>query len=748
MNSLDDNNLFKAARFYASLGWEVFPIKAGLKTPMTAHGVRDATSDLSQIESWWRRSSNANVAVACGPGSGVYVLDIDVNHKGNPANGIESLKKYPEMSHTVKQETPNGGLHLFFSADSSDPPKSKNNPDEGIDVRCDGYYVLLAPSMADGRQYRWVNGCSPGQVSLAPFPECFRCNPEPPRQELDQAASTTWPISTPTGGASASLLNRARSYLDECDPAIEGQCGHNKLFWACQCMVNGLRLSDSDALQLLWGYYNPRCWPPWDYTDEAQRKDFERKVAEARKNPPRDYEIGWLIEKEIDPALLPDLQAILANQKSEKVATIAVVNTSELGFLCNPPGLLGSLCAWINSTAMREQPFLTLGCSLTFLGALFGRKVRDANGSRTNLYCMSVANSCAGKNNAPYQIRRLCDASGSNDLLGGNDMASDASIESRMARHPSTFFMLDEIGFLLTHIKSGGSKHQAQIIKVLMDLYSAAGSTFKGREYAEVENQRTIVQPCCCLFGTSTPDRFQSGISSDELADGWLSRCLVFHTDSFPEKDYERPEILVPQELIEAVSKWWQCSTRPVIEGNSLAPFQSPDGVVPDPFVVPTNRDAEMRFRRFNKFCETRGRNARDVASLWYKAEENARKIALVVASGMSFEAPVITIAIADYSTRLVNYLVTSFIAIFVPNIANNEIEHVKVTLLKVIGKSGISGCKKRAISRSRELRKVSAKLRKECLTDLVDSGEIITETHPSGGVLHWTEQTYAEKKS
>ncbi len=672
MNPLDDNELFKAARFYASLGMPVFPLRAGLKNPATLHGVKDATTDLSQIETWWRNAPNNNVAIACG--NGLYVLDIDVD-KQNGINGFDSLKEFNSLPHTVSQTTPRGGMHLLFQADQANPPSGKINFRPGIDIKSTGGYIVAAPSICTegggtGGCYHWMGGKHLGQTPLALFPEAFRCKLEPP-------PPPTWPISMPTGGASASLLNRAKSYLDEIEGAVQGCQGHAKLFWACQCMVNGLRLSDSDALQLLWGYYNPKCWPPWDYTDEAQRKDFERKVTEARKNPPRDYEIGWLIEKEIDPTLLPDLQAILANQKSEKVATIAVVNTSELGFLCKPPGLLGSLCAWINSTAMREQPFLTLGCSLTFLGALFGRKVRDANGSRTNLYCMSVANSCAGKNNAPYQIRRLCDASGSNDLLGGNDMASDASIESRMARHPSTFFMLDEIGFLLTHIKSGGSKHQAQIIKVLMDLYSAAGSTFKGREYADEENQRTIVQPCCCLFGTSTPDRFQSGISSDELADGWLSRCLVFHTDSFPEKDYERPEILVPQELIEAVSKWWQCSTRPVIEGNSLAPFQSPDGVVPDPFVVPTNRDAEMGFRRFNKFCETRGRNARDVASLWYKAEENARKIALVVASGVSFEAPVITIAIADYSTRLVNYLVTSFIATFVPNMANNEIEHI-----------------------------------------------------------------------
>ena len=752
MNPLDDNELFKAARFYASLGMPVFPLKAGLKNPATLHGVNDATTDLPQIETWWQNAPNNNVAIACG--NGLYVIDVDVS-KYARTNGFDSLKEFGQLPDTVSQTTPRGGVHYLYGSDYGvhgfTPPAGKIGFRPGIDIKSTGGYIVAAPSVCtdgegSGGCYRWLDGKSPGQISLAGFPEGFRHSSA--STAAPPAVPSVWPVSTPTEPANELLMDRAKSYLEEIEGAVQGFQGHAKLFWACQCMVNGLRLSDADALQLLWGFYNPKCSPPWDYTDDAERRDFERKVTEARKNPPRDYAVGWLIEEEIDPAVLPDLNLLLASHLAKEVEVATVLNPGELEFLCHPPGLLGGLCAWINSTAMREQPFLTLGCSLTFLGAIMGRKVRDSNGSRTNLYCMSVADSSAGKNNAPYQIRRLCEVAGVNDMLGGNDIASDASIESRMAKHTSTFFLLDEIGFLLTHIKSGRSNHQAQIIKVLMDLYSSAGSTFKGREYADEDNQRTIVQPCCCLFGTSTPDRFQTGISSEELTDGWLSRCLVFFSDSFPDKDYDRPEVTVPQHLAESVAMWWDRNTVPQKDGNSLTPFQAPDGVVPVPIVVPTDRNAEMSFRRFNKNCESKGRASRDVGPLWFKAEENARRIALIVAAGSSFHDPVITDAISDYATRLVDYLVTSFISTFVPNMADSEIEYVKNNLLKLIDNAGPAGCRKRDFSRSRAMRKINSRLRQDCLQDLIDSGEVITETFGAkGGANHWTEKTYAERE-
>src|SRR5262245_34987969 len=62
---------------YAALGWRVHPCRPGEKVPLLDGWQKRATTDQAMIERWWGRTPDANVAVATGPGSGIFVLDID-----------------------------------------------------------------------------------------------------------------------------------------------------------------------------------------------------------------------------------------------------------------------------------------------------------------------------------------------------------------------------------------------------------------------------------------------------------------------------------------------------------------------------------------------------------------------------------------------------------------------------------------------------------------------------------------------
>ena len=65
-------------RAAAGRGWRVFPVKAGQKAPpLLSDWPRKASRSLHQIEAWTRLYLDCNWALACGPDSGVYVLDID-----------------------------------------------------------------------------------------------------------------------------------------------------------------------------------------------------------------------------------------------------------------------------------------------------------------------------------------------------------------------------------------------------------------------------------------------------------------------------------------------------------------------------------------------------------------------------------------------------------------------------------------------------------------------------------------------
>jgi putative DNA primase/helicase len=157
------NRLLDAALDYAARGLAVFPCwwpidrqcacgdpecPSPAKHPLGAavpHGFRDATTDRKRIRAWWRRWPQANVAIATGRISGVFVLDVDA-HRGGDATLAELERYYGILPETVRVQTPQGGTHFYFTMPTGVVPCA---PDiaPGIDVRGDGGYVLAPPSV-------------------------------------------------------------------------------------------------------------------------------------------------------------------------------------------------------------------------------------------------------------------------------------------------------------------------------------------------------------------------------------------------------------------------------------------------------------------------------------------------------------------------------------------------------------------------------------------------------------------------
>lgn len=47
------------------------------KHPLTGNGVYDASKDASQVRAWWTQWPNANIGIATGTVSGIFVIDVD-----------------------------------------------------------------------------------------------------------------------------------------------------------------------------------------------------------------------------------------------------------------------------------------------------------------------------------------------------------------------------------------------------------------------------------------------------------------------------------------------------------------------------------------------------------------------------------------------------------------------------------------------------------------------------------------------
>jgi len=154
---------------YVNKGWAVFPCKN--KIPLTAHGYKDASRDLETVNRMFTEHPNANVAIATGKVSGIFVVDIDVK---NDAGGDDSLREleqdHGELPHTVEAITWSGGRHIFFKY----PERGigcKTGIRPGIDIRGDGGYVIAPPSVIDGKAYTWEVRHLPDETMIADAPE-------------------------------------------------------------------------------------------------------------------------------------------------------------------------------------------------------------------------------------------------------------------------------------------------------------------------------------------------------------------------------------------------------------------------------------------------------------------------------------------------------------------------------------------------------------------------------------------------
>lgn len=153
---------------YAQRGWHVFPIEPRGKKPITPNGFKNASKNPDTIRRWWTQHPTANIGLACGA-SGVVVIDLDRNdtHDG-PAEWLALLNRHNLRIDTAVSNTGGGGMHLLFAANGDGPVKnSQKKLAPGIDVRGDGGYIVLPPSIhPTGQPYEWANS----EIKLAHLP--------------------------------------------------------------------------------------------------------------------------------------------------------------------------------------------------------------------------------------------------------------------------------------------------------------------------------------------------------------------------------------------------------------------------------------------------------------------------------------------------------------------------------------------------------------------------------------------------
>jgi len=160
--------LIEAAVEYSKIGWSVIPIRA-LDDPHPDDPDNDkrpyvkwkkhqgARADEAQIRAWWKKWPKARVGIVTGKISNIVAIDFD-----GPGTREKFEAQICELPDTIMQNTGriDGGFHALFvhpgGKHNLRPVVGDDHGVDGIDVRADGAYIVVAPSPhKSGRIYTW-----------------------------------------------------------------------------------------------------------------------------------------------------------------------------------------------------------------------------------------------------------------------------------------------------------------------------------------------------------------------------------------------------------------------------------------------------------------------------------------------------------------------------------------------------------------------------------------------------------------
>lgn len=163
----DQPTFARYAHRYAAAGFSVFPLACGSKKPLlNGHGLKEATTDPRKIAEWSERYPCANIGVAAGKVSGVTVIDVDPLHHGfETERGFRAQGKV--WPNTPVSRTRSGGRHIWMAYHPG-LTTGTNRIGQEIDIRNDGGYVVVAPSIVDGKKYEWL---TKERIKLARVPQ-------------------------------------------------------------------------------------------------------------------------------------------------------------------------------------------------------------------------------------------------------------------------------------------------------------------------------------------------------------------------------------------------------------------------------------------------------------------------------------------------------------------------------------------------------------------------------------------------
>jgi hypothetical protein len=404
----------------------------------------------------------------------------------------------------------------------------------------------------------------------------------------------------------------------------------------------------------------------------------------------------------------------------------------------SPPGFVGDLADFIVDNSKYRQPILALSASLAYTGVLMGRKVATEENTRSNLFIAALARTGHGKESARGIIKRL-DAQLELECFGAEKVTSRAAIERILSWRKSSLFMIDEFGLFMRAIfNENAPKYAVEVMSTFMEVYTSSG-VYYGQDKASREEKRfEIDQPCCAIYGTSTPETFWGSLDSSKVRDGSMNRFTIFNAPySRPER--QRGKILggFPKKIVDRATYFKNMSVRPGKPHEDLAE----DTGSPEPEIITYTDNAWKKFEALEDYCTDKIDNSGVHGSMWVRTAEHSKKIALINCVGNNkYE---ITSEHAEYGCELMKFLTNSTCNEINKHLADNEYERISKRLERMIRDSSSKGISTTELYKATRFLR-NGKHRKEVLDDLQSAGLVVCLKDDGSGAGRRSERWFA----
>jgi hypothetical protein len=732
------------ARFGARLvtnGYAILPIGPGTKKP--GQFKRGAWTDYPE---WNRHTERATTDVEvstwsswpdCGigiVGGAVAAVDIDIVENAELALQIEQLAR-ARLGDTPALRIGRAPKRMLVYRAAQPFRGIKRHP---LEILCLGQQFLAYATHPDtGAPYVWPDEAL-ADIDISDLPEitaeaaaafldeAYALLPEALRQRgLSLVTSATDHLRSHSQIGTLSAISAALGWLPNTELDYDS--------W----MRIGMALKGAlgDAGADLFGEWSAQAAKDMPATTAKAWASFKPDRIGAGTIYHLAMERGWQPEPELrlDGSVMDANEHPAAGLLSRlDVATVepALPTPAPAYSLIIPDGLVGNLTEYMLTTARRPQPLLSLGASLCAIGALMGRQYRTESNLRSNLYVVGIADSGSGKNHAREIINEVFFEAGLAHHLGGNKIASGAGLLTALHRQPAILFQIDEFGMFLAAAadRKRSPRHITEILDNMTELFTAAGGIFLGAEYANRDGsneRRDIVQPCLCVYGTTTPLHFWGALQGANVVDGSLARFLILPSD----EDYPDENITVgirqaPPALIHGLQG---VAAGGGHQKGNLAGKTADQNTTVNPTIVPMTDEARARFKALSAELTVELRAAAGTAftAILARIGENALKLALIVAVGRDPAKPEIDLSAADWAIDFVRHYARKTMEAVERHVADTEIEaHVK-RLKEVIRAAGANGITKSEITRASQWLK--SRDRDEILLTLIETGDVTT---------------------